>query len=414
MKNNILAILAIILAITSCDVNGTRLKQSIKYVDGELSIDIKSSKEHHLTCMYFDDVFIDTLFKSSVNINLEDTLKNKFRWGWWKHKEAYSLITKGYVPIHVNIDNKVDTIFVRNVELAPDNNLYAIVKSGKICPIEKYYLSKKGQKILSEWLGDDNFVTAFELGKMMTRFHPNYYIAVNRDYTNNGENVPVLKNFVGQKYRIESNLKADKYYLYAPVNSSDLKDFIQDMIDNGFPSAAENLSSPLSCFREKGEGGRFVVFLIGINDNGSYSTIPIGIVAIDNVAPVVNHYSFGHIYNCNLDLYGVPWGLPNVQEEVTISNGQFRGNDALFEIEFDSGIESISIKREIHHDYMRYRYRPETKTIKLSDKESPYRFRYVLDLFIGDNYIPMTITDKFGNTTNYTHKITMREIKDND
>jgi len=63
---------------------------------------------------------------------------------------------------------------------------------------------------------------------------------------------------------------------------------------------------------------------------------------------------------------------------------------------------------------MRYSYKPETKTIRLSDKESPYRFRYILDLFIGDNYIPITVTDKFGNSTNYTYKITMEEVKDDD
>ena len=113
-------------------------------------------------------------------------------------------------------------------------------------------------------------------------------------------------------------------------------------------------------------------------------------------------------------LYQIRQDFPDVQERVIISNGNFRGNDALFEVRFDSGIESISIKREIYHDYMRYRYKPETKTIKLSDKESPYHFRYVLDLFVGDNYIPMTITDKFGNSTNYTHKITMVEGKEDD
>ena len=47
--------------------------------------------------------------------------------------------------------------------------------------------------------------------------------------------------------------------------------------------------------------------------------------------------------------------------------GDFRGNDALFEVMLSSGIESISIKREIYQGYMRYRYKPETKTIKLTE-----------------------------------------------
>ena len=206
--------------------------------------------------------------------------------------------------------------------------------------------------------------------------------------------------------------------MYAPVNILDLNDFIQNMIKCRFPASVKNLNSTLSCFRRRGKGGRFVVFLIGINNNGAYSYIPVGLVAIDNVKPYVNYdgdfFTKRYVYNCGLTLYHVPIGSPDVRELVDISNEEFRGNDVLFNVSFDSGIESISIKREIYHDYMRYRYKPETKTIRLSDKESPYHFRYVLDLFIGDNYIPITVTDKFGNSTNYTYKITTVEVKDDD
>lgn len=417
MKNNILTILIVCLSVASCDVSETRLKQSIKYDSGQLSININSSKEHRVRCKYFDEIFIDTLFKKSINLNLEDTLSAVYKFSNSKSYEiAYSLITKGYVPIYVNIDEKVDTMFVRHIDLATENNLYAKVVSGKICPIERYYLSEEGQRNIRLWLDEDKLVSAIDMGKMLTRMKPFNYIPTNFDYTKIEESIPVLKSFTGQKYMIESNLKADNYYLYAPADISDLNSFIQDMIDNGFPSSVTNLSSPMSCFRKKGEGGRFVVFLIGINNRGEYSYIPVGLVAIDNVKPIVNDYisSFKYIHNCGLSLMYVPLGLPDVEETVTISNGQFRGNDALFEVEFDEGIESISIKREIYHDYMRYSYRPETKTIKLSDKESPYRFRYILDLFIGDNYIPITVTDKCGNSTNYTYKITMEEVKDDD
>ena len=37
-----------ILITTSCGVNESQLKQSIKYENGMLSINIKSSKQHHL------------------------------------------------------------------------------------------------------------------------------------------------------------------------------------------------------------------------------------------------------------------------------------------------------------------------------------------------------------------------------
>lgn len=422
MKNKGILLLSTILTITSCGMNETQLKQSINYKDGTLSINIQSLKQHHLICEYLDEVFIDTLFNEPISLNLEDSLGIEYEFelfsGYKKYKKAYSLITKGYVPIHVNLDNKIDTIFTKRVELSSENNLYARAIAGKICPIEKYYLSKEAQDDIREWLDEDKYATALDMGRMLTRMYPLSYIPTKFD-SERQPIIPVLKNFIGQKYEIESNLDADNYYLYAPVNISDLNTFIQDMIENGFPSSVKNLNSTLPCFRGKGEGGRFVIFLIGINNDGTHRYIPIGLVAIDNVKPVVSEYSYyrstglDYMHDCNLSLVKVPYLFPNLQEEVIISNGQFRGNDALFEVEFSPGIESISIKREIYHDYMRH-YRPETKTIILSDKESPYYFRYVLDLFVGDNYIPITVTDKFGNSTNYTYKITMEEAKDDD
>lgn len=421
MKNKWILLLPTILTITSCGMNEAKLKQSIKYENGTLSIDMNSSRQHHLICRYFDDVFIDTLFNDTINVDIDDRLDV----GYKQYEKAYSLITKGYVPIRINLDNRVDTTFAENIELAPDNTLYAKVISGEICPIEKYYLSKTGQNDIQNWLGEDKLVTSTNMGRMLTRMNPLYYIPTSIDsFENSNIPIPILKSFAEQKYKIESNLDADNYYLYAPANISDLNNFIKDMIGNGFPLSETNLDSELSCSIRKSEGGRFVVFLIGIDNDGAYSCIPVGLVAIDNVKPVINDYSKAfeyrhkYIHNCGLTLYGVPLSSPVVQELVIISNGQFRGNDALFEVEFVSGIESISIKREIYHDYMRYGYKPETKTIKLSDKESPYYFRYVLDLFVGDNYIPMIIMDKFGNSTNYTHKITMvdgkKDAKDDD
>lgn len=426
MKNKWILLLSTILTITSCGMNETQLKQSINYEDGTLSINIQSLKQHHLICEYLDEVVIDTLFNEPISLNLEDLLDiNEHSVFYvdrldWNYKIAYSLITKGYAPIHINLDNKIDTIFTKRVELSSENNLYARAITGKICPIEKFYLSKKEQDDIREWLDEDKYVTAIDMGKMLTRMYPLRYIAPTIDLSNinSGQPIPILKNFIGQEYKIESNLDADNYYLYAPVDISDLNTFIQDMIENGFPASVKNLNSTLPCYRRKGEGGRFVIFLIGINNNGTYNYIPIGLVAIDNLKPDINksgyYPSFNYIHNCNLRISNIIKGFPFLQESVTIYNGQFRGNDALFVVEFGPGIESISIKREIYHDYMRYRYRPETKTIKLSDKKSPYSFRYVLDLSIGDNYIPITVTDKCGNTTNYTYKITMEEAKDDD
>ena len=53
MKNKVRLLMSAILITTSCGVNEAQLKQSIKYENGMLSINIKSSKQHHLICKYF-------------------------------------------------------------------------------------------------------------------------------------------------------------------------------------------------------------------------------------------------------------------------------------------------------------------------------------------------------------------------
>ena len=72
MKNKVILLMSAILITTSCGVNESQLKQSIKYENGMLSINIKSSKQHHLICKYFDEIFIDTFFYEHVSLNLVD------------------------------------------------------------------------------------------------------------------------------------------------------------------------------------------------------------------------------------------------------------------------------------------------------------------------------------------------------
>lgn len=49
MKNEEILLLFTILVTTSCGMNNTQLKHSINYENGALSINIQSSKQHHLT-----------------------------------------------------------------------------------------------------------------------------------------------------------------------------------------------------------------------------------------------------------------------------------------------------------------------------------------------------------------------------
>ena len=96
-----------------------------------------------------------------------------------------------------------------------------------------------------------------------------------------------------------------------------------------------------------------------------------------------------------------------------IATNMFRGNTANFQLGFSGDVQSISIKREIHRSYMRYSLKPETKLITLENKKTPYHFTYELDLGIGDNYIPIKVVDKIGNVAEYSYKISMVQVENN-
>ena len=93
-----------------------------------------------------------------------------------------------------------------------------------------------------------------------------------------------------------------------------------------------------------------------------------------------------------------------IKGSLHISTGDFSGFRVPFTFHFCGDIKNVSIKRETHYEYL---FKKETKTIELYDKESPVNIAYELDLGIGDNRIPIIVTDNRGNTTEYHYPIKM-------
>lgn len=243
-----------------------------------------------------------------------------------------------------------------------------------------------------------------------------------------GGGIPVVKNLQGLTYDITTEIKGDYYYLFATDNQEDLDKFVEEVVSTDFPQASKNTRN-LSCFRSNEKGGVLCIFLIAINNDWTKKVVPVGLLAIDNIAPKVStdnsdHYGGlvgGHVISSSVSMslpkYGI--AINNVNDTSAIIEGylylgtnQFRGDAAQFEVHFGGDIESIAIKREIHRDYQRYFMNPETKIFKLSDKKSPYHFSYNLDLGIGDNFIPITVRDKRGNETTTNYKISMVSVND--
>ena len=242
-----------------------------------------------------------------------------------------------------------------------------------------------------------------------------------------------MKNFSAIPYKVKTNFKTDYYYLFATNNQQGLDEFIKEVCITNFEGGETNINNTLSCYRQKDKGGLLCIFLIGINKDWSKIVLPLGLIAVDNELPNIisdNNVDKTEFFRTDgtsfLDkpnkqteqpyivdsmMIHIPQNIPDIDGQVMILTKPFRGNHANFELRFGGDIKSISIKREIHRSYMRYSLKPETKVISLENKRSPYYFTYELDLGIGDNYIPIQVTDKRGNKSDYTYKISMVSVE---
>lgn len=331
---------------------------------------------------------------------------------------AYNLISKGKVSFSLNVDNVLDTVFVLTPVVETGAKHSATLVSGKAAKLSSQANAIEKSDV-RRWLynnecklNDEEILQMVSLMNTMNYKENAYWVE--------GSDIPVIKSFSGQKYSISTNLKADNYYLFATDNNKEVEEFVAEVISQEFPNAKSSTGS-MDCFRPKDKGGYLVMFLIGIYKDWSKEIIPVGVVGIDAAAPFVyadsNRLSTlpskegdnEQVFSFSNPLCKIIVKDKNSMESLRgtlgVSTGQFRGDDANFVFTFSGDVESVSIKREIHRSYKRYFMSPETKTIKLSDKKSPFHYTYTLDLGIGDNYIPIKVTDKRGNVSEFTYNI---------
>lgn len=343
---------------------------------------------------------------------------------------AYALAEKGRTTVSLNVDGAHDTTFTYVSNPAMTATHYAKITAGTAARLSTEANSVERSDVIKWLYSSGNKLNDDGVAKMVATI--NSMSAENNTYwVNDGITIPVVKNFAGQKYTVNTNMSADYFYLFATDSAEDVEDFIAEVVSQDFTNA-KKAPNALDCFRPKDKGGYLTMFLIGLNKDWTREVIPVGMVGVDTISPYVSSDndnidvllqnrrttvadSNNMVFNLKNQRVVIKVKNTESKESLTgtlnISTGEFRGDNANFIFRFSGDIESVSIKREIHHDYQRYFMKPETKTIKLSDKNSPYHFTYTLDLGIGDNYIPIKATDKRGNTTDFTYHIKMVQVE---
>ena len=154
-----------------------------------------------------------------------------------------------------------------------------------------------------------------------------------------------------------------------------------------------------------------------IIDHNAQNDVFKNLYAERNAPHDVNYYS--HIYFNFRNLGFIISHKLNLKIDgnAVLSYGNFEGNgvdgyDVPFSLNSAGDIKTIEIYRTKGNQWG---LRPGKKTINVDGKTlSNYHFDFILSLRIGDNYVPIVVTDMRGNKTKIDYHIpTSRIVSDN-
>lgn len=318
--------------------------------------------------------------------------------------------------LNLKVSEIIDTIFtfhwdVENVSMYSSN-----VLQGKCAKLAGVYDAVNIEEDIIRWLYRNNRKNVGDetINKMRL-----YLQELNRtDYKEyiTKEEIPVLKSFQSINYKISSDLVADYYYLFACRSEKEIEEFVEEMVTIKFEGAVHSLKQTLSCYRSPSTSGTICLFLIGINKDWSYKTIPVGLVCIDDVKPS-DTYIFWTSSDDNFSKEDIvldknkikvkmPSKLPSFTGYAILDTKDWSGNgiscNVNFVVNFGGDVKNITLIRE--GNLAKWLSKGK-KVIDLQAETPPYIFTYELHLEDGDNYVPIILTDLRGNETKYKFNV---------
>lgn len=306
---------------------------------------------------------------------------------------------------------------------------------------------------------DDSLVNC--VGKNLALLQKSDYY----EYQTRDSIVPIITDLSSAYYKVSSTMKADYYYLI--VNNIDfpfygkecnivsnlyLKQFIEQEVGNNFSNGVLSLDNPLK-ISEYSNGGSCLI-LVGINKDWTYQYSLLGFVIISSGKPFIMGDTSKEAYDArqptlaslingsinssastksstdryleklerdrkfeedkkkprqillsenNIMLYAHPKLDPNY--------GYFPGGTISFEVmDFTGNNPRINLSWSNNIKYVQFGNQPK---IDLSEHRSPkvFTFRYYTNL--GDNYVPITVTNSLGKTAESKVYFKMHPIKNN-
>lgn len=387
-----------------------KLRSIVTISQDNINITCLDKEAHTLRIILNNDTIQNTSFHDLWKSDIVDVLR--------KYKSypdlallATSSIGEPSIPLRIEVDENIDTLVSITIEPLSQKK----ANSSIVGPCAKLVLSSNNPNSLVElkkWLfrRHEN-IDEYRISKMLGIIN-RLKQKVENEYITNDE-IPVMRNFSGKKYKINSEMKSDYYVLFAHSSDNEISGFIEDVVSHNFELTSKSLTSPMPCYRDLNSNGYKCISLIGINKDWTYQVEPLGLVCIDNITPSVNSdsndFSYSDIIIKKINGIVILPKHINITGSLIINTQQFRGDNAQFVITWGGDIKQITVKREVRSSYSWLK--PGKKTILLTNKTSPFHFSYELDLEIGDNYIPIEVMDIAGNISKYSLYIPMVSTK---
>ena len=387
------------------------------------------ASKHSMPIVEFlsDTLLIDNVYNKNISISVEN--ENVMTFNGREKLISISLLdvvrkckdkcetalralkNNNVLQIKVVIKNEIDTIYNYNISpIYDEDNAFSI--SGQCAPLTSKFSNSTQTVDIKKWLfrkkehlDNENIHVLCRLVNQLSRTNTIEYVT--------NSIIPVIHSFSGLKYKVNSSITADYYVLYACSSTKEIDEFIEDIISNDFDLCVRTLNEEMDCYRQSESNGYKCICLIAINSDWSYKIQPLGLIVIDNLAPVTDIFSYVNSnavsslsFPNNVSVL-FPSNIPQIDGFCNVKVVHWAGSgiscNCTFSIDFSGDIKSVVIHRR--NKLAKY-LTTEKKTIELNKVSVPYIFTYELHLDDGDNFIPITIYDYHGNKTDY--KINIR------
>ena len=414
MYNKILYTLLMVLLIgcSSCNNGNTASKCSksiIGFATDTLSIDHISNKNISISVQNENVMLFNGGKENSISLSLLDIIRKCKD----KNETALrALKNNNVLQIKVVVENEIDTAY--NYNISPyyeEDAIFSIL--GQCAPllskfsnptqtvdIKKWLFRKK------EYLDDVNIHLLRGLVNQLSKTNTIEYVT--------NSTIPVIHGFSGLKYKVNSSIVADYYVLYACSSAKEIEEFVEDIISNDFDLCSKVLGGGMDCYRKSNSNGYKCICLVAINNDWRYKIQPLGLVAIDNLAPNEGEnindksiISFGNEIRIK-----IPPKKPLIYGQCNVYVADWDGNgldcNVSLHISYNGDVQKVIVSRE---GILAKWLSTKQFIFDLTKEKNPLQATVNMHLEDGDNFIPVTIVDNHGNEKKEKLKIRARFVR---